>query len=79
MKDDDAVEKRSVYLLWHSREVGGGETEDKLLGVYSSREKALARQREAVTLPGFRDFPDDFLIDPYPVDEDKWPEGFTAG
>jgi hypothetical protein len=50
----------------------------KLLGVYSTEQKAresLARARE---LPGFRDEPDCFLIDPYTLDKDDWAEGFVT-
>ena len=28
-------------------------------------------------LPGFRRYPDGFVIDEYQVDEDKWTEGFA--
>lgn len=50
----------------------------KLLGVYSSRQKAQDRIAAARTVPGFREEPDCFLVDPYTVDEDHWVEGFIS-
>jgi len=65
----------NVFLLYHQSDPDDDET-SLLLGVYSSRERAQARQAVATTLPGFRDFPDAFVIDEYGVDEDKWTTGF---
>lgn len=66
-----------VYLLWHQH--GEDDEEDaKLLGVYSTEAAATARQAEAVLLPGFRRFPDGFLIDGYELDRDEWTEGFAT-
>ena len=48
-----------VYLLWHTHEVHPGEDDDKLIGVYSTRELAETAQQRALQLPGFRDAPDD--------------------
>ncbi|MEU6480637.1 hypothetical protein ABZ858_27930 [Streptomyces sp. NPDC047017] len=49
----------------------------KLLGVYSSADKARDRMRRARPLPGFADEPECFLIDEYTVGADEWPDGFT--
>lgn len=65
-----------VYLLWHSRPMSDDETDDKLVGVYSSAEAAEAAKVRKLGYPGFRDFPDAFLIDPYEIDRDAWSEGF---
>ncbi|MEZ5245653.1 MAG: hypothetical protein R2707_11180 [Acidimicrobiales bacterium] len=64
-----------VFLLWHQHPE---DEEGKLLGVYSSRDRASARIDEAVTLPGFRRFVDAFTIDEYEVDEDHWTTGFAT-
>ena len=69
-------DKTKVYLLWHMQPLANGETDDKLLGVYSSRERALARVQLAKSLPGFIDQPDAFLIDEYSLDIDQWTLGF---
>ena len=58
----------SVYLLWHVADADRIEA-CCLLGVYSSREKAEACQREAALLPGFGLAPAGFVIDEYRLDE----------
>ena len=70
--------KTAVYLLWHSRPLHDDppETDDKLLGIYSSRERAMSRIERAKTNPGFRDYPDAFLIEECEVDRDEWRQGF---
>jgi hypothetical protein len=50
----------------------------KLLGVYSSREKAAARIKDAATLNGFREEPLCFYVSEYVVDQDHWPEGYVS-
>lgn len=69
-----------VFLLWHSHGECDvcGEESSMLLGVYSSREKAEARQAEAALLAGFRRFPQGFVIDPYEVNCDEWTTGFAT-
>ncbi len=70
----------TVYLLWHVRPAfhqQGDEEDSKLLGVFSTEDAAMAWQRDAIKLPGFRDFPADcFLIDPCELDRRAWREGF---
>lgn len=71
----------SVYLLFHmGHEPAEGEDEDEamLLGVFSSEQAALAWQRDALQLPGFRDWPERFEIAEYVVDQRKWPDGFET-
>ena len=69
----------TVFLLWHFRQTGDGDSNDKLIGVYSSRERAEAAIERKLLFPGFRDHPEAFTIDPYTVDKDSWSEGFGAG
>ena len=71
----------TVYLLWHVRPAfheHGDEEDAKLLGVFSSEQTAKDWQDDARVLPGFRDFPDDFVIDPYELDQRKWSGGFET-
>jgi hypothetical protein len=69
----------SVFLLWHSHDFGYGETDDKLIGVYSSATEAAAAKARKLQFEGFRDAPEGFLIEPYELDKDQWSEGyFTA-
>ncbi|MFD9392679.1 hypothetical protein ACFWBB_18775 [Streptomyces sp. NPDC060000] len=49
----------------------------KLLGIYSTRERAEERMKRAQLLPGFRDEPECFILDGYELDEDTWTEGFV--
>jgi hypothetical protein len=46
-------EVQRVYLLWHTHELEDGEVSEKLLGVYSTGEKAKKRIESARKLPGF--------------------------
>jgi hypothetical protein len=67
-----------VYLLMHARELEDDAEEIKTLGIYSSEETveaAILRYRE---LPGFRDYPEDFFVSEFEVDEDDWTEGFVT-
>lgn len=48
----------------------------KLLGVYSTEQRAQERIHEAQTLPGFRDEPDCFFITTFQVDKDEWTSGY---
>jgi hypothetical protein len=68
----------SVYILFHQREVNLQES-IKLIGVYSTRENAEAARERARARAGFRDAPDGFTIDEYPLDEDHWTEGYGLG
>ncbi|WP_298885302.1 hypothetical protein [uncultured Bradyrhizobium sp.] len=73
---------RTVFLLWHSypREKGLDEhdTEDKLVGVYSSAAEAEAAKMRKLQFEGFRDYPDCFQVCEMEVDKDAWSEGFVT-
>jgi hypothetical protein len=65
-----------VYLLWHEHDPDDDTA--KLLGVYSTRERAETRIASAKLAPGFRRFPEAFTVDEYTVDKDEWIEGFVT-
>jgi hypothetical protein len=73
----------TVFLLWHMRPLGHdetdeeGETNDKLCGVFSTKERAEAARQQLITLEGFSDYPEDFLVDEYDVDQVQWESGFV--
>ncbi|MGJ4952761.1 DUF7336 domain-containing protein [Bradyrhizobium sp. HKCCYLS20291] len=73
---------RTVFLLWHSRPledaVDENDTDDKLIGVYSSATAAVAARQRKLQFEGFREYPDCFIVDEYEVDKDRWDEGFTS-
>ncbi|NLD49904.1 MAG: hypothetical protein GX660_22405 [Clostridiaceae bacterium] len=66
---------RYVYKLEHKRKV---ETNDvdrfstKLIGFYSSRAKALSVIERYKSIEGFKDYPDDFIIEKCEVDFDDF-------
>jgi len=65
-----------VFLLWHVVERVGADDE-KLIGVYRAEAGAKAAIERLRDKPGFTDFRDGFLIDPYELDGDHWTEGFV--
>ena len=70
---------RSVFILQHSYESSiTGEEETKLIGAYSSKEKAEKAIERLSKQPGFKDLPEYFSVDEYVIDEDNWTEGFVA-
>ncbi len=68
---------KSVFILWHTHEVGG-ESDEKLIGVYKSREDAKAAISWLSNKPGFRDASDGFEVTEYMPGKDHWTEGYIA-
>lgn len=70
-----------MYLLYHQYEYGENHENDeyKILGIYSSEQKALEAMERYYKLEGFKKYPKEcFGVDEYNVDEDAdWKEGFT--
>jgi hypothetical protein len=50
-----------VFLLWHVHELNDGEEDGKLVGVYSSHQRAEQAKMRALALPDFREVPDGFI------------------
>ena len=70
---------KSVYLLFHTHRLEDGEDDDKLLGVYSSRELAERKiEDKYIKLPGFCDAEGEFVVDEYVIDQDGWEEGYST-
>lgn len=77
-----------VFLLWHMRPLEGQEdldpemdhieTDDKLCGVFSTRERAEDARQQLREVEGFRDYPNDFSIDEYDIDHVQWESGFVS-
>jgi hypothetical protein len=73
------MNKLIVYMLEHLHEFDDGHEDLKLIGHYSTREKAEAALALVRDKPGFRDNPEGFTIWEIEVDkegEPGWPEGF---
>lgn len=64
----------SVFLVQHMRDEIA-ET-SKVIGIYSSIEKARSGIDRLMSKPGFKDNPKGFYIDEYTIDEDNWTSGF---
>ena len=70
-----------VFLLQHTHtsEDEGDEGEDvKVIGIYSSEQRARDAIARMSTLPGFSGAGGDFHISGYDVDVDHWQEGFVT-
>lgn len=70
--------RQEVYVLQHSYALQNGCDETKMLGVFSSAEKAQEAIEIYKTLPGFCEHPQDFHLDKYLVDERCWAEGYCT-
>lgn len=71
------MSKKSVFLLQHCYENNNCE-EVKVIGIYSSRENAEKCSERLLSLPGFKNYPDNFFIDEYRLDVGNWTEGFKS-
>jgi len=67
-----------VYKLYHVRTRPDGVEDEKLIGIYTTEQKAKEAIQRAIGLPGFRDFPDGFKILEHLLDRDSWLEGFIT-
>lgn len=70
----------NIYLLWHthvSEKLAQGE-DSKLIGVYSSYQKAIEAQTRAGALPGFVEHKEGFEISEQIIDKDSWTSGFVT-
>lgn len=68
---------KTVFLLQHSYEVNEIEY-TKVIGIYSTRNKAQEVISTYKELPGFKEYPEDFYIDEYHLDKNEWEEGFLG-
>jgi hypothetical protein len=69
---------QTVFILWHVHKIKGQEDENKLIGVYSSKQQARSAQNRTKLLPGFKEHRKGFIIDEYEVGKDHWTEGFVT-
>ena len=65
----------SVFIVWHTHEVDGG-ADEKLIGVYRTREDAEAAVGRLSDKPGFKDARNGFDITDYVLGKDHWTEGY---
>lgn len=71
-----------VFLLWHTHDLTdncGTHEEVKLIGVFSSEEKASEAMEQLKDKEGFRNFPIScFEIIEMKIGQTNWTEGFSA-
>jgi hypothetical protein len=67
-----------VFLLEHVHDQGGGCEDIKTIGIYSTLDAAQRTIERLRIKPGFRDAPDGFNIDPYPLNTNSWEDGFLT-
>jgi hypothetical protein len=67
----------SVFILWHIHEVDG-DTDEKLIGVYRTRDDAEAAIGRLEDKPGFKDVPNGFETHEYVLGRDGWTEGYIS-
>lgn len=67
----------TMVVLWHVHAMADGHEDTKLIGVYSTDQKAEQAIERLRAQPGFRESPDSFEISDYEVDKDYWAKGFS--
>jgi hypothetical protein len=78
-----------VFLLQHLHILNSDEEDLKNLGIYSTRDAALAAVERFRVRPGFKDCPlfadtsapgpaEGFYVDEYELDQDSWSEGYDT-
>jgi hypothetical protein len=67
----------SVFILWHRHETNG-DTDEKLIGVYRTREDAGVAIGRLQDKSGFKDTRDGFEIHEYVLGRDGWTEGYIS-
>ncbi|SJN30210.1 homoserine kinase [Psychrobacter sp. JB385] len=76
------VEKaqNTVFVLEHARYKGDDRNNDvedyKLIGVFATEQQAQTAMAQLKNQPGFRDHPNGFHIDAYPLGQINWSQGF---
>jgi hypothetical protein len=76
--DRDVSDASSVWLLWHGDDIEDDTPDAKLLGIYSSEERARDRIERSRAVDGFMDYPDAFAVARYDIDKDEWTGGFVT-
>jgi len=61
-----------VFMLKHSRHIEKKVTSSRLIGFYSSMDKANAVIEKYKLITGFKDYPNDFVIEKMEIDFDDY-------
>ena len=68
------AQTQSVYLVQHHNENKG--LSAKVIGIFTTEKQAKMAIEQLKTKVGFRDYPDDFVINKYPLGHINWASGF---
>ena len=77
------VEKaqNTVFVLEHARYKDDDKNNDvedyKLIGVFTTEQQAQTAMSQLKMQPGFKDYPNGFHIDAYPLGQINWSQGFS--
>lgn len=66
-----------IFKLEHYYEIECKEFH-RLIGLYTSFERAKETIEKYKLLPGFKDYPDDFYLEVYEINKNHWEEGFVT-
>lgn len=69
-------DKQVVYMLEHVRRTVDSDDDMKVIGIFATESQAQAAIKQLKTQPGFKDYPDGFHIDAYPLGQINWSSGF---
>lgn len=67
---------KSTFLLTHVRQKDEDNESVKIIGIFATKENAENARMQLAGKPGFKQHPNGFYIDEYPIDEINWSEGF---
>ena len=66
---------KKVYMLYHETERNN---DGKLIGFFSTREKADIEKEKYIKMKGFKDFPEGFKIKTMTIGKSYYTKGFTS-
>lgn len=69
---------KTYWVLWHRYVDEWGITQEKPIGIYTGRENAEKGMVLVRDQPGFRDYPDGFVIEKGTIDQTNTPNGFVT-
>ena len=70
---------KSVFVVQHVHELDGDNEDVKFIGVYSTHKNANKAVERFKLKPGFKESPNGFCVDEYPINKDHWAEGYVTG
>src|SRR4030088_1886966 len=66
-----------AFVVFHEYEDKNGDEQTKFIGIYTTKEKAVAAVDSLRMMPGFADCPSGFSIEFHTFDRTGWTEGFV--